>query len=120
MNTLAGKRILLVEDEYLIAALVEDALAELGAVVVGPAYKIVDGVALAEREAIDAAILDVNINGDSSDAIAEVLVARDIPFVFATGYGGSGLGRFGAPVVDKPYTGEKLVAALQRAMAQRA
>jgi CheY-like chemotaxis protein len=120
MITLAGKRILLVEDEFLIALTVEDALVDLGAVVVGPTSNIQDAILLAERETIDAAILDVNINGQSSDAVAEILTNRDIPFVFATGYGAAGLERFKVPVLDKPYTAEKLAAALERAMAGRA
>lgn len=120
MSALAGKRILVVEDEFIIAAMVEDVLVELGATVVGPAYKIPDGVLLAQQQAIDAAVVDVNINGEPSDAIAEALQARDIPFVFATGYGARGLERFSAPVLDKPYSAEKLTAALQRAMAPKA
>jgi DNA-binding response OmpR family regulator len=116
MSALAGKRILVVEDEYLIAVMIEDALTERGAVVVGPVYKILDGILLANQEMIDAAILDVNINGEPSNPIAEALAARNIPFIFATGYGETGLDGFGAAVLDKPYTGEKLAAALQRAL----
>jgi len=118
MNSLADKRILLVEDEYLVAALAEDMLDELGAVVVGPAYKMQDGIALAEREAIDAALLDVNINGERSDAIAEALTARNIPFVLATGYGERVNKKGDPPVLDKPYSLDKLAAALLRAMAK--
>ena len=116
MSALTGKRILVVEDEFLIAAMVEDTLAEAGAVVIGPVYKIQDGLLLVQNEAIDAAILDVNINGEPSDAIAAALMARGIPTVLATGYGAAGLKRFQAPVLDKPYTAEALIAALQRAM----
>lgn len=118
MSVLAGKRILVVEDEFIVAAMVEDELIELGAVVVGPVCKIEDRLSLAKREALDAAILDVNINGERSSAIADALAARGIPFVFATGYGGIGLERSTAPILDKPYTAEKLAAALERAMAR--
>jgi CheY-like chemotaxis protein len=118
MNRLAGKRILLVEDEFLVASMIEDALVEIGAVVVGPAYRVRDGLRLAEQEAIDAAVLDVNLEGERSDAIAEALLARDIPFVLATGYGDGEAKRRGVPVLDKPYTPEMLTAALARAMAK--
>ncbi len=119
MSTLTGKRILVVEDEFIIAAMVEDILLEAGAIVIGPVYKIEDGLLYAQRETIDAAILDVNINGASSEAIAETLTNRGIPMVLATGYGAAGLKRFQAPVLDKPYTRESLVAALRRAMASQ-
>lgn len=118
MNSLADKRILLVEDEYLVAALAEDMLAELGTVVVGPAYNLRDGLALAGREAIDAAILDVNINGERSDSIADALTARDIPFVLATGYGERESGKGKMRVLGKPYSLEELADALLRAMAK--
>jgi CheY-like chemotaxis protein len=116
VTPLAGKRILLVEDEFLVAAMVEDSLIDLGAVVVGPAYRVRDGVRLAEQEEIDAAVLDVNLEGERSDAIADALAARNIPFVLATGYGDAEAGRRGAPVLDKPYTPEMLAAALLRAL----
>lgn len=115
MTSLAGKRILLVEDEFLIAALVEHYLAELGAVVVGPAYRLGEGVALARQEAIDAAVLDVNINGQRSDSIADVLAARKIPFVLATGYGAAE-DDSAAPVLPKPYNAQALAGALRRAI----
>lgn len=111
METLIGKRILVVEDEYLVAGFIEDALNELGAVVVGPVYRIQEGVSLAREEPLDAAVLDVNINNQRSDPIADVLRERDIPFIFATGYGRAERGA-GAPVLDKPYTDEKLAEAL--------
>ena len=71
----------------MVAMLVEDMLVDMGFDVVGPAYRLSDGLRLAEREQIDMAILDVNLNGARSFPIAAVLVDRGIPFVFATGYG---------------------------------
>ncbi|HRK95605.1 MAG TPA: response regulator [Rhodospirillales bacterium] len=114
-SVLAGRRILLVEDEFIVAAMLEDILTGLGAVVVGPAYRLGEGLRLAEEEAIDVAILDVNIEGERSDAIADALAARSIPFVLATGYG-DGEGRHGAQVLTKPYTPQMLTAALARAV----
>jgi CheY-like chemotaxis protein len=118
MPALSGKRILLVEDEFIVAAMLEDVLRGLGAVVVGPAYRLADGLRLAADEAIDVAILDVNIEGERSDAIADALAARDIPFVLATGYG-DGESRHGAQVLTKPYTPKMLAAALAKAVEAR-
>jgi len=114
MKPLAGLRILVVEDDFIVAAMAEIFLADLGAVVVGPACKIREALALAEREALDATLLDVNMGGVRSDAIADVLVARNIPFVLTTGYGDAESAR-GVPVVDKPYTPDDLCAAIQLA-----
>jgi CheY-like chemotaxis protein len=117
MNALAGKRVLVVEDEFLVAAMIEDALAEVDAVVVGPAATLGEGLRLVERETLDLAILDVNLNGERSDAIADALAAQNIPFVRATGYGEAAGRRYGGTVLDKPYSVEKLIAALERAVA---
>lgn len=115
LSGLAGRRILLVEDEFIVAAMLDDVLTGLGAVVVGPAYRLGDGLRLAQEEAIDVAILDVNIEGERSDVIADALAARNIPFVLATGYG-DGEARQGAKVLTKPYTPKMLAAALEHAI----
>lgn len=82
-----GLRVLLVEDETLVALLLEDMLGELGHAVVGPVARLDKALEMAAGEPIDIAILDVNINGGQSYPVAEALAARDIPFVFSTGYG---------------------------------
>ncbi|MFP3942879.1 MAG: response regulator [Alphaproteobacteria bacterium] len=115
MASLNGKRILVVEDEFLVAGFIEDALGELGAIVVGPVYRIEEGLVLAREEPLDGAVLDINLNDERSDPIADALKARGIPFIFATGYGRSEKGK-GVPVVDKPYTEEKLADALDRVL----
>lgn len=117
MPWLAGKHILVVEDEALIAVMVEDMLVELGSNVVGPAATIESALALAQVEMIDAAILDVNVRGERIDPVAEVLIARGIPVLFATGYGEVQLAS-GVPttVIDKPYTQDKLARGLAAAM----
>ena len=118
VSGLAGKRILVVEDEVLIAVMVTDMLAGLGATVVGPASTIEAGLALAGSESFDAAVLDINVRGERIDPIADVLDARGIPMLFATGYGTSaGAEQRYAPVIDKPYTQERLASALAQAMA---
>lgn len=85
--SLTGCRVLVVEDETLIAVLIEEALQELGCVVVGPVGRLDDALRLAGDEALDAAILDVTIRGGYVYPVAERLIGRNVPFVFASGYG---------------------------------
>lgn len=115
MSAVAGKRILVVEDEALIAAMVEDMLQDLGAIVVGPASTIEKGLALAGSEAIDAALLDVNVRDKRIDPVADVLKSRGIPVLFATGYGTRAFVEgHKAACIDKPYTQETLAAELAK------
>lgn len=117
MQMLSGKRVLVLEDEAMIAAMVEEMLADLGAVVVGPAGTIERGLSLANAEQLDAALLDVNIRSARVDPVAAVLVSRGVPIVFATGYGQSAVDRSTcAPILEKPYTQEKLASALREAL----
>lgn len=113
--TLAGKRILVVEDEFLISLLAVDMLEELGAVGVGPAATVEEGLALLDGGPVDAAMLDVNLGGTRSDALADVLRARGIPFLIASGYGDAVGGA--EPVLGKPYDLPRLQAALERLFA---
>jgi len=117
MPWLKGKRILVVEDEALIAVMVEDMLSELGSTVVGPAATIEQALALARSEDIDGAVLDVNVRGERIDPVAEALAGRGVPMLFATGYGEVRLAS-GVPitVIDKPYTQDKLARGLASAM----
>ena len=113
MKPLAGKRILVIEDEAIIAAMVEDMLTELGATVIGPASSIKTGLLLANSSPLDAAVLDVNIRSERVDPIADLLKERHVPVVFATGYGGPVSGAAAnTRVIEKPYTLEKLGSAL--------
>jgi two-component SAPR family response regulator len=109
MGWLKGKRILVVEDEALIAVMVEDMLIEMGGEVIGPAATIDDALDMAREQTLDAAVLDVNVRGQRIDPVAEALMARGVPVLFATGYGEVRLAS-GAPatVIDKPYTQDKL------------
>ena len=117
MPWLKGKRILVVEDEALIAVMVEDMLMDMGSDVVGPAATIEAALTLARAEAIDAAILDVNVRGERIDPVADALMARGVPVLFATGYGEVKLASGAtATVIDKPYTQEKLARGLALAM----
>lgn len=119
MSAIQGKRILIVEDEFLIATTACEMLQELGALVIGPASTIAEALALTETEDIDAALLDINLHGHSSAAVAARLEERCVPIVFATGYGkGDGKDSMGRYVLGKPYTQEKLAAQLCCALAQ--
>jgi PAS domain S-box-containing protein len=84
--TIGGRRILVVEDEALVAILVHDVLDALGFTVVGPVATMAQALALAKADPIDAAILDVNLGGEPIYPVADALTARGIPFVFVTGY----------------------------------
>ncbi|MBX6742189.1 MAG: response regulator [Acetobacteraceae bacterium] len=116
MTRLSGRRVLVVEDEALVAMLVEDALLDAGASVIGPAATVAEALALLEREAPEAAVLDLNLAGETSTPVADALAARGVPFVVATGYGAEGLppGHAAVPVLAKPYDPDELTAALGR------
>lgn len=108
-------RILVVEDEPLIAMMIEDFFDILGKQMIGPVDCVADGLAAIAQGGIDAAILDVNLRGgETSLAIADALVAVGIPFVFASGGSGEGIAdRFGGrPVLQKPFTMEGVERAL--------
>ncbi len=99
-----GNRILLVEDEILVAMMMRDILTELGFSVVGPFSRLSESMVAAVHEEIDAGVIDVNLGGEFVYPVADVLVARNIPFVFVTGYGVESIdGRFGyVPIIKKP------------------
>lgn len=107
------KRILIVEDEPLVAMLIEDMMESLGFEVVGPALRFDEALGLVESEALDAAILDVNLGDRRSYPIAERLEAKGVPFAFATGYGSAGIEWNGtAPVIRKPFERQAVRSAL--------
>src|SRR4029078_2691283 len=85
-SAFAGLRVLVVEDEMIVAWVLEDMLADLGCAVIGPAARVKQALAMIDAEAVDAALLDVNLNGQKSYPVADALAARGVPFIFATGY----------------------------------
>ncbi|HYZ23821.1 MAG TPA: response regulator [Rhodopila sp.] len=103
-------RILVVEDTLMLAEMLVDQLEECGCTVVGPAGHLNRGVALAQTEKLDGALLDVNLNGERCFPIAEVLAARSIPFAFLTGYGDAAIEpKFRhVPRLAKPYSAAEL------------
>jgi CheY-like chemotaxis protein len=114
-----GRRVLVVEDEMMIAMLVEDMLAELGCAVVGPAHALDAALDLARTEdGLDAALLDVNLAGQPVFAVADALREKGVPAIFSTGYGDAGLRDVdrGAPVLQKPFRAGDLARALTAAL----
>jgi CheY-like chemotaxis protein len=109
----APRRILLVEDEPMIAFALEDMVIDLGFEVVGPAFRLAEALDLAGREQFEVAVLDVNLNEERSFKVADLLYARGIPFLFATGYAEGGVGWDGeAVVIAKPYSRDQLARAI--------
>ena len=108
-------RILIVEDEMLVAMNIEDMLLDLGHEVTGIASRLAPALALAGEAEIDAAVLDVNLAGERSFEVADLLRERGIPFLFATGYGLQGIEeRYrGSTVLQKPFRIADLGAALR-------
>ena len=115
------RRVLLVEDEMLIALDTEEFLAEAGYTVIGPAMSVGEAQRLAEGETLDAAVLDVNLGGTYVWPLAEQLFARGVPFVLLTGFGSSlvvppDLQR--APRLGKPFRREALLEVLSSLIAR--
>ncbi len=105
----------------MLALLIEDMLLDLGHDVVAIAANVQDAAALAREASFDLALLDVNLNGEESFPVAEILLERNIPFLFATAYGSSVLrGRFpGSLVLGKPFKTEDLGHALMQVQESR-
>ena len=112
---LALKRILIVEDETLVAMNIEDVLTEEGCEVVGPASRLDVAIRLAREERIDAAVLDVTIRGGQVFPVAEILMDRGIPFVLASGYGDWALPERlkGQSRLTKPFSSEELLRSMR-------
>ncbi len=112
-------RILIVEDEMLVAMNIEDMLLDLGHEVAGLASRLEPALSLAGEAQFDLAMLDVNLAGQTSFPVAEILVRRGIPFLFATGYGVKGIAEEyrSYPVLQKPFRARDLEQALSAAVA---
>lgn len=104
-SVLASRRILVVEDEPLVAMLEEDLLLEAGAEIVGPATSVAQALTLIGDGDLDGAVLDVNLGEETAFPVAERLTELGVPFVFVTGYGRQGLIERHAhrPVIRKPF-----------------
>jgi CheY-like chemotaxis protein len=117
-KTVAGKRVLVVEDELMIRMLLEGMLTDLGHTVAAEAGGIDEAVALAKKGTFDIAVLDVNLNGQPVTPVVEVLVERGVPFIFASGYGQRGLPEAyrAIPTLQKPFQADALAQAIETAI----
>jgi len=111
-NLLQGRRILVVEDDYILALELVHGLESVGVEIVGPVGKVADAMArIAEGPRIDAAILDIHLGTEKVFPVAEALLARGVPFIFTTGYDISALplNLAGIPLASKPVKVEDLM-----------
>lgn len=115
---LRGCRVLVVEDEFLVALLLEDQLERLGCRPGPTAATLAEAMNAVTADSFDVAVLDVNLNGEKSFPVAAALESRGTPFLFATGFGEAGIDPAfaGAPVLQKPYTEAQLRCALLAAL----
>jgi len=118
---LDGLRVLVVEDELLVAMMLEEFLRGQGCVIVGPVPRVEPALKAAREEPIDAALLDVNLAGERVYPVAKALAERNVPFVFMTGYGRGMLPLEYAdrPAVAKPCQLTQLIGALSAALDKR-
>ncbi len=116
--SLDGVKVLVVEDEAIVAMLLEQMLEDLGCTVAGIANQLAAAVALVNGSDADVAILDMNLAGDRVDPVARILAEKSMPFIFASGYGEDGLSAEwrGRPVLPKPFRLEDLRLALIKAI----
>jgi CheY-like chemotaxis protein len=114
--------VFLVEDEVMIRMMVADMLEELGYTVAAEAGEIGEAMRLAESTFFDLAILDVNVNGKVISPVADLIAARGRPFIFATGYGSSGLPAEyrDRPALQKPFQIETLGRTIEQALKRTA
>ncbi|HEY2136417.1 MAG TPA: response regulator [Xanthobacteraceae bacterium] len=111
-----GQRVLVIEDEAIVAMLLEDMLIDMGYEVVGTVGQFDQAVRAIDDTACDFVILDVNLDGKETYPLADMLAARGVPFIFATGYGALGLknGWRDFPVLEKPFQQRDLEGAVNR------
>jgi two-component sensor histidine kinase/CheY-like chemotaxis protein len=109
-QALSSKRLLMVEDEFLVGMMAKKLLESLGATVIGPYARLADGIAAAKVEHFDGALLDFNLGGESAEPLADFLIAHGVPFVFLTGYQRDSIDRRYAnvPLLQKPIEPESL------------
>ncbi len=120
MSTLSGLRILLVEDEPIVAMLAEDMLDAIGCVVAATAATVAEAHAAIAAHSFDVAMVDINLDGEDGLVVAAALAERGIPCLITTGYDGQGAasGQPAAFVLTKPYLLADLESALAHCVAQ--
>jgi CheY-like chemotaxis protein len=117
---LSGRRVLVVEDEMMILMMIEDMLTDLGCETVIAATTVDRALELIDGEEFHAAMLDLNLKGESSYAVADALIARGVPFVFSTGTTDHNIreGYRDCSVLRKPFSQEKLAEAMTSLLAR--
>ena len=117
-KTIAGKRVLVVEDELMIRMLLAGMLTDLGHTVTAEAGGLDEAVVIAKKGDFDVAVLDVNLNGQPVTPVVEILVERGVPFIFASGYGHRGLPEAyrTIPTLQKPFQADALAQAIETAV----
>jgi CheY-like chemotaxis protein len=115
---LAGRRVLVVEDESMVTMLLQDFLEDMGCEVAGVASRLKEALEKIDALTFDVAILDVNLDGQQTLPVAQALLAHDRRFVFATGYGATTVPpEFRAvPILQKPFQQQDLERALRAAL----
>lgn len=113
-----GKRILVVEDEFIVAAMLCDVLEDAGAKPLGPIGRVAEGLQVIASAVIDAAVLDWNLHGESGSVLADALQSRQIPFLIATGYGRVEEPFSDRPILSKPYVPNVLLERLGQLLAE--
>jgi CheY-like chemotaxis protein len=113
-------RVLIVEDEALVALDVARQLTEAGLTIVGPAVSVASALKLIEQGGCDAAVLDINLGRETSDPVVQELRARNLPFVILTGYANSAAlpSYDGVPVISKPARPVELISTLLRCLSR--
>ncbi len=119
-----GCRILVVEDEAIVAMMLEEMLSDLGCVVVGPAMTVREALAIVEAQSLDLAILDVNVSREPVYPVAELLHTRNVPVIFSTGYGAeeqrSRYSQFrNSTILPKPYDSDDLERVLRKVLGEQ-
>jgi DNA-binding NtrC family response regulator len=118
-DSLAGKRVLIVEDDTLVGFLIEEYLADARCDTVGPFGTVAKALNAVRTETFDLAVLDINLNGERSYPVAEALAERGIPFLFLSGYGDGVIpsGHQDWKVCKKPFVGDDLIGMLAATLA---
>jgi CheY-like chemotaxis protein len=111
--TQEGLRVLVVEDEALIAMLLEDMIMELGAEMIGPFASLATALTAAGQEGFDVALIDMNLNGERADTVAALLCNRGIPFALASGEPGSAGNLGQVAVLQKPFSFDEIAETLR-------
>jgi DNA-binding NarL/FixJ family response regulator len=117
-----GQKCRVVEDEALVAMLIEDMIHDSGDEMVGSACRLTDAVALAQETQADVALLDINLGGALAYSVADVLRQRGVPIVFTSGYGAAGLIERiqDCPMLDKPFDQHSLEKAIHAILSSNA